>query len=224
VIRYSPPKNRNANFGKRARAIHRHAQRQRRAAPGNHAYRRLLEHGRGPALSQRACRGLGLWVRPDRRLRAVGGPALLVSAGWPDQPARGLLPEVTVRGVGHMLGALCDAVPAMASSLEPQGARLSGSASCPDHCAVRHSGSGRGRLRAPAAVTIVRRSRPGQRPRGARRYRRDCRMGAGRVVAARQPRLTGRCPVPGMTAARTASRQRRGRGPRWSRWRARVWW
>jgi hypothetical protein len=34
VIRYSPPKNRNANFGKRARAIHRHAQRQRRAAPG----------------------------------------------------------------------------------------------------------------------------------------------------------------------------------------------
>jgi hypothetical protein len=40
VLKKSPP-NRNVNFGKRARAIHRHAQRQRRAAPGNHAYRRI---------------------------------------------------------------------------------------------------------------------------------------------------------------------------------------
>ena len=46
-----------------------------------------------------------------------------------------------MRGVGHMLGALCDAVPAMASSLEPQGARSSASASCPDHCAAGHNGS-----------------------------------------------------------------------------------
>ena len=157
--------------------------------------------------------------------------------GWPDQPARGLLPEVTVRGVGHMLGALCDAVP-------PHGI-VFGAAGCAGVCVsqldgssrARHSGRERGRLPAPAAATILRQSRPGQSPRGARRYRRDCRMGAGRVLATRQPRLTGgwparpavlagtgRCPVPGITAARTASRQRRGRGPRWSRWQARVWW
>lgn len=45
-----------------------------------------------------------------------------------------------------MLGALCDAVPAMASSLEPQGARSSASASWTDHRAARYNGNGRGRL------------------------------------------------------------------------------
>ena len=51
-----------------------------------------------------------------------------------------------------MLGALCDAVPAMASSLEPQGARSSVSASWTDH-------------RAPATTeTIAGACRPRQRP------------------------------------------------------------
>jgi hypothetical protein len=38
VTRYSRPTNRKANFRKRDRAIHRHPQRQMRAAPGNHAF------------------------------------------------------------------------------------------------------------------------------------------------------------------------------------------
>jgi hypothetical protein len=51
-----------------------------------------------------------------------------------------------------MLGALCDAVPAMASSLEPPGARSSASASWTDH-------------RAPAATeTGAGACRPRQRP------------------------------------------------------------
>ena len=52
-----------------------------------------------------------------------------------------------MRGVGHMLGALCDAVPAMASFLEPQAALSSASASCPDHCAAATTEAGAGACR-----------------------------------------------------------------------------
>jgi hypothetical protein len=41
---YSRPKNRSANFGNRARAIHRHAQDQGDTTPRIHAYQTVREH------------------------------------------------------------------------------------------------------------------------------------------------------------------------------------
>ena len=103
MIRYPRPNNRNANFGKHARAIHRHAQRQRRAAHGNHAYRQgrravinrasrcwppsNVQHASGPTVC--LCIGtLGVDIRICRVSRACSsriGPCILLMLPQPGQ-------------------------------------------------------------------------------------------------------------------------------------------